>query len=99
MPRLEITPQAQFDLDDIWLYVASSSGSVDAGDRILDRLYASIRGISENPGIGHLREDLTAKRLRFFSVFSYLIVYREAEDAVEILRILHGAREVEELLD
>jgi plasmid stabilization system protein ParE len=43
---------------------------------------------------GHVREDLTADSLKFWSVFSYLIVYDPNTRPIQIMRVIHGSREV-----
>lgn len=48
--------------------------------------------------MGHLREDLTRRPFRFWPVYSYLIVYRPETRPIQILRVLHGARDVKSLL-
>jgi antitoxin ParD1/3/4/toxin ParE1/3/4 len=49
--------------------------------------------------MGHLREDLTDEPVRFWSVYSYVIVYDPETQPLQILRILHGARDVRRVLD
>jgi toxin ParE1/3/4 len=36
--------------------------------------------------------------LRLFPVGNYLILFRALDDGVEIVRILHGARKIDELM-
>jgi toxin ParE1/3/4 len=50
------------------------------------------------PGIGRQREDL-APRLRGFPFGNYVIFYRPMENGVEIVRVLHGARDLPPLFD
>ena len=52
-----------------------------------------MRRIAARPGLGHLREDLTDEPLRFLPVWSYLVIYR-LTDPVEVVRVVHGARDV-----
>jgi antitoxin ParD1/3/4/toxin ParE1/3/4 len=58
-----------------------------------------MRRLAQSPPIGHLREDLTEEPVRFWSVHSYLIVYDPETQPLQILRILHGARDVRRILD
>jgi len=95
--RFVLTRLAQRDLEEISAYVANDS--VKAATRILDDLEAKIRALARNPGMGHAREDLADKRHRFFPTGSYLIVYRSETKPLQILRILHASRDVQELLD
>ena len=50
------------------------------------------------PGIGHWRHDLTDEPVKFFSVYSYLIVYRPNTEPLQVIAILHGRRDIERLL-
>jgi plasmid stabilization system protein ParE len=86
------------DLLRIWLYIFQESGSPDQADRVLLKLREAMALLSEQPDAGHLREDLTAKPVKFWSVFDYLVVYDPHSRPVQILRVLHGARDVENLL-
>jgi hypothetical protein len=44
------------------------------------------------PEMGHTREDLTERPVKFWSVFSYLVVYDPASRPLTVLAVLHGAR-------
>jgi len=54
--------------------------------------------LARNPGAGHRRKDLTDSSVRFFPVYSYLIVYRPETKPLQVVAILHGRREVERIL-
>lgn len=54
--------------------------------------------LGRTPGAGHVREDLTAEPVKFWTVFSYLIVYDPATHPIQIMRIIHGNREVSAIL-
>jgi toxin ParE1/3/4 len=47
--------------------------------------------LADNPAIGQARPDI-APRLRYFPTRNYLILYREMNGGVEIVRVVHGAR-------
>ena len=91
-----LTPQAEADIEGISLYIADDSPS--AAIRWYDEILKRCRALGEMPGMGATREEVRA-RLRMFPVGSYLILYQEAEDgAAEIIRVVHGARQWQELL-
>src|SRR6059058_5419452 len=50
------------------------------------------------PAPGHMRQDLTNEDVKFFPVYSYLIVYRPKTKPLQIACILHGRRDVEQVL-
>ncbi len=54
--------------------------------------------LSENPGAGHWRKNLTDEAVKFFPVYSYLIVYRPETKPLQIVAIFHGRRDVERIL-
>jgi toxin ParE1/3/4 len=54
--------------------------------------------LAANPGAGHWRKNLTDETVKFFPVYSYLIVYRPETTPLQIVSILHGRRDVAELL-
>lgn len=97
MSRYQLTPEARSQVDEIADFVAEES--VDAALRVLDALEEAFRRLAEMPEIGHLREDLTERPVKFWSVFSYLIVYDPASRPLTVLAVLHGARNVSKLLE
>jgi plasmid stabilization system protein ParE len=54
--------------------------------------------LAQLPGGGHRRSDLTDVKVRFFSVYSYLIVYQPETKPLQIVTILHARRDVGKLL-
>ena len=50
------------------------------------------------PGIGHWRKDLMAEPVKFFPVYSYLIVYRPETKPLQVVAVLHGRSDVEQVL-
>lgn len=88
---------AKQDLESIWQYVADS-GSEIAADRVIERVHAACQKLSEMPGIGHYREDLLDRRHRFWSVWSYLIVYRWESMPIRVIAVVHGARNLSAFL-
>jgi antitoxin ParD1/3/4/toxin ParE1/3/4 len=96
MKRFILTPRAQQDLNDIWDYIAGDN--IEAADLVLDDLARAIRKLAKNPGLGHRRDDLADERHRFCLVYSYLIVYRPGAKPLQVIRILHAARDVQSIL-
>jgi plasmid stabilization system protein ParE len=91
-----LAPAAVEDLDEIWLHIARDS--IDAAERVLDELEAACALLAERPHAGHIREDLADASVRFWSVRSYLVVYRPDRIPLEIVRFWHGARGTQNLL-
>lgn len=87
-----VTDLAKSDFREIIGYVRVRNPSAAKALRL--KFYADIRRLGEFPYLGHARPDVTSQPLRFWSVFSYLIVYRPDPRPIEIIRILHGARDL-----
>ncbi len=91
MPRIIQAPAAQADAVEIWAYIAQDNP--DAADHLLDRFDALFRVLASQPFLGKSVEEF-ASNLRFVPIGSYLIFYRPTKDGIEIVRILHGARDI-----
>lgn len=94
MSRYRLSGTAQQDLREIAAYVARDSRS--RALRLVDALLARLPMLADNPGMGRGRPEL-GHGIRSFPVSSYLIFYRETLDGVEIVRVVHGARDIEDL--
>lgn len=97
MSLYHLTPLADSDLDQIWRYVLEHSGLARA-NTLETELHHAMQRLADTPSIGHLREDLAAEALRVWSVHKFLIIYRPATRPIQIVRVLHGARDVHAIL-
>jgi toxin ParE1/3/4 len=52
--------------------------------------------LADFPGMGAMREDL-GPSIRTFPVGNYLIIYRPMKSGIELLRVVHGARDLRRL--
>ncbi len=95
-PIARFTPQAKQDLLDIWDYIADDS--VRSADRVLDTLTATAERLAATPLAGRARPEL-ARNLRSYPQGNHVLFYRPADWGVEIIRILHGARDLPELFE
>ncbi len=94
LPICRRTARAEEDLIEIWLHIAADNPA--AADRLLDRLGAAERRLVRHPELGPVRADI-AIGMRFFVVGAYLLLYRQIEGGVEIVRVTHGARDLANL--
>lgn len=53
-----VAPRAEVDLDDIWLYVARESSSIEIANRVVDTITARFHMLANFPYMGRSREDL-----------------------------------------
>jgi toxin ParE1/3/4 len=84
-------PQAKADLAEIWNYIADDSEA--QADVFIDEIDEKFSLLAENPAIGRVRLDLGAN-LRSFPCGRYVIFYGVVPDGIQIVRVLHGARDL-----
>jgi plasmid stabilization system protein ParE len=88
-----LTPAAEEDLFEIWSFIARDN--LAAADRLESDFFNAFLQLADKPDLGHFRRDLTNKPVRFLSVRgTYLIVYDPVSKPLEIMRLLHGARDM-----
>ena len=80
------------DLEEIYAFVAARSRP--AAGALVDQFTERFERLAEMPGMGRRREELP-QTLRSSIVGYYMIFYRQNEGAVEIVRVLHGSRDIE----
>ena len=100
MHKVSLSPEALEDLDNIWLYIAQDNPS--AADKVIEAAYRVCQHLAEHPELGVMRHfsegSLANMRSLVISDFpKYLIFYRTTPTAVEVVRVLHGARDIEKL--
>jgi toxin ParE1/3/4 len=92
VPNFQLTEQAKDDVRDIVAYVRGRSPS--GAKLVRQKLRAAMSQLAEFPGIGHRRDDVTDEPVRFWAVYSYLIVYRHETRPLQVIAVLHGDREL-----
>ena len=93
MPNIFITPAAENDLVNIWVYIARDNPK--AADRTFQAAEETFGLLAEMPSIGvsYWTTHPKLKGLKFFPVkkFSnYIVYYRELSEGIEIVRVLHA---------
>lgn len=91
MPQLIISPSASNDLMDIWEYIADDN-PVNA-DHFLERLVEKAQNLVGFSEIGLSRPELAAG-LYSRPVDRYMLYYRVHNNNIELVRVLHGSRDV-----
>lgn len=95
--RYILAPEAALDLVQIGRYI-NKTGNLEIADRVESVIREKIVFLAGSPGAGHWRKDLTDEPVRFFSVYSYLIVYRPETKPLQVVAILEGHRDVAQIL-
>lgn len=91
MLELEISPQAENDLVETWLYVAEDQ-PINA-DRYLDKLQEKAQKLAEFPDLGRDRPEL-AEGLKSFPVDRYNLYYTTTESKLILVRVLPADRDI-----
>jgi len=95
--RYVLAAEAALDLAQIWRYVKKNA-SIEMADRVESVIRGKIVYLAGRPGGGHWRKDLTGEPVKFFSIYSYLIVYRPETSPLQVVAIIQGHRDVEQML-
>jgi toxin ParE1/3/4 len=98
-----VLPAADRDLDDQAAYLAAEA-SLQTALRFYDAANATFSKIASMPGIGERWQSanprLTELRVRRIEGFEkHLIFYRPAADGIDIIRVLHSARDIDSALE
>lgn len=96
MARVIRRPLAAADILDIWDYIAEDS--LDQADRWIDKLDEKFKLISAQPLLGRARDELLTD-LRSFPFGRYVIFYTPVDDGIDVVRVLHSARDADALFD
>ena len=88
--QFQLTKTAERELDQIFVYYAQRAG-VDVADKIIDSIEERFALLGDFPAIG-LNSDHLAPGVLRFPVGNHLIYYRKKRSVIQILHILHGAR-------
>ncbi|OYW28834.1 MAG: hypothetical protein B7Z47_05430 [Chthoniobacter sp. 12-60-6] len=94
MPTVTYSQQADRDLDDIWDYVAQDSAL--QADRLWDHFKAKLQYLAKWNTFGSPRFDLCTN-CRSYPFGKYCFYYRPTESGIEVLRILHSARDLDQI--
>jgi toxin ParE1/3/4 len=91
MSQYRVSGAAREDLDEIWTFIAQDNP--EAADRFILAIVSRFPKLASMHHMGRSREDLSP-RLRSFPVANYVIFYRPMDGGVEVVRVLHGARDL-----
>ncbi len=93
--QLRFRPDALADLRKIYDYIADDNPT-KAGE-FIETIRKKCHLIAKQPKIGRSRPELHLD-LRSFPIKSYVIFYRILADTVEIVNVIHSARDIRSLL-
>lgn len=96
MPFAQLSPFAQNDLKETWLYI--SDNSQEFADKTIDQILEKCQFLAKNPKIGKTKDEIIVG-LRQFPFRNYNIFYFQTEFGIEIHRVLHSSRDVIQVFD
>lgn len=91
MSQVRKRPLAFADLADIWAFIADDSEQ--QADLFIDLLETKLALLATQPEMGRARPEL-APGLRSFPIRRYVVFYRALRNGIEVVRVLHSARDV-----
>ncbi len=95
MAEFRLSPEAETELDGIWVHLACESGSIEIATRVVDTIAARFWSLAQQPYMGRRRDDDLGPGLRSFPAGDYTIIHRiDSEGAVLILHVVHGSRDI-----
>jgi toxin ParE1/3/4 len=102
-PRVSVLPAADRDIDVQAEYLMREA-SLETALRFYDATAATFDKLARMPGMGERRESSNPRLagLRVWRIDGFpnhLLFYRPIEGGIEIIRVLHGARDVDAVLD
>ena len=102
MARLIVRDDADADIDEIASFIARDNA--EAGRRFYDAVLDDFRRLVAMPRIGAKRyvRRPQLQNLRSWPIGgyrNYLIFYLALDDGIDVLRIIHGARDVERITE
>ncbi|MCX7044536.1 MAG: type II toxin-antitoxin system RelE/ParE family toxin [Candidatus Sumerlaeota bacterium] len=94
-PKIHLSPLARLDIQEIGYYIALDNFLVGLG--FIDRLFQTFELLAEQPKMGRARGEFPG--LRSLALKPYIIFYRIREGGIEIIRVVHGSRDIAHLLE
>jgi toxin ParE1/3/4 len=101
MKAIIISPDARNDLNGYYDYIAESNQN--AALALFDAARQTFADLARLPGTGSLytipnKPEQTIRKWHIKGFRKYLIFYRVQDEAIEIVRILHGSKDIERSL-
>ena len=99
-PTVQRSSRVDADLYEIAIYIAEDSPQ--SALRFLEAAEATLKELAAMPGMGRPRKFKTARlenvrSWRIEGFRNYLVFYHPTMDGIEVIRVLHGGRDIETL--
>lgn len=94
-----LSPVARTDLEAILDFIAEDSGSDSTVERVAGDFEEALNALVSSPRMGWQRTHLTGPGLRWWRVHRYLVIYEPESRPLRVIRIVHGARDLESIFE
>jgi toxin ParE1/3/4 len=89
-----LATEVEGELDGIWHYIATQSGSIGIAERVIDAVVSRFSLLATHPLLGRRRDSDLRPGLRSIVAGEYVIIYRLQDKDVVILHVVHGRRDL-----
>jgi len=100
--KVLIRPQAWLDIEQDMDYLKGKAGN-ETAVRYYQSVRSAFRKLSKQPGLGRTRPELSPSGIRSWRVDppfqDWLIFYQSTEEGLDIIRVKHGAMDIESLFE
>ncbi len=86
-----LSPLAQTDLEDIWLYTFHN-WSIEQADRYQTQIIAAIEALADGKKTG--RPVMVCEGHYKYPVGSHIVFYRQSGSSLDVIRVLHQRMDV-----
>mgnify|MGYP002790009012 CR=1 FL=1 len=97
MAQTLFTPLATEDLQQIWNFLAEKARA-EAAYKFLVLIRDKCQILADFPESGKARHEFIVN-LRSFPFKNYIIFYMPLDDGIEVLRIVHSSRDIQQVFD
>lgn len=100
MNKIDYSPRALQDMDDIWDYIAKELKNPIAAKRTIDRITTDISRLKQIPFMGPALSSISSfdSDFRFLVSGNYMVFYQVGDSVITVSRVLYGRRNYPELL-
>ena len=94
MSRYVVSPRAQQDLGEIWDYTAKRWG-IDQAEAYIRLIQHAIETVADDSRKGRPCDEVRVG-YRTYPVGSHMIMYREEDSGIDVVRVLHSRMNFEQ---
>lgn len=94
MKHYFLTENAEADVQEIFDWIAHIDFRPGVAEKVVRRLYDEFETLAEHPGLCPFLEGFEGT-VRKSVVLRYIVLYREVEEGVLVLRVVDGAQDIQ----